>query len=201
MLRPHAGLVPSEATIEQIANHQILNAIGPYSAWFYVPTRREEQRLAYDASLQGHKALVIQYKRFSATGRVGLSKKQHQTLLANFPRGASPYVFYGVSTHPTYRTLQQQFSAGAGFFFGLGAVFVDAHDIPIGTPSFSVTGGHCPPGVTTRRSPIANRAYCLVCLVGGFLSCSIGARPEPEAAMVGAERVLLAHLNILWARV
>jgi hypothetical protein len=51
---PIPSSVASDYTVEQIANHQILCLISPYGAWFYVPAKREETRLAYVASLQGH---------------------------------------------------------------------------------------------------------------------------------------------------
>lgn len=62
-LFPNKTQVPSESTIEQLSNHQILNNVDPLRSWMFVPTRNEEDLLGYDASLQGYKALVIQYKR------------------------------------------------------------------------------------------------------------------------------------------
>ncbi|MGH9460506.1 MAG: hypothetical protein ACRD1X_04780, partial [Vicinamibacteria bacterium] len=76
---PNSQGVPSEATIEQLSNHHILNLLSPYGAWFFAPTRREERDLAYDASLQGYKALILQYKRLRPRG-AGVSIHRRQLL-------------------------------------------------------------------------------------------------------------------------
>ena len=200
--------VPSESTVEQIANHQILCLISPYGAWFYVPTKREEKRLAYDASLQGHKALVIQYKRFVPSkngGYVKLSAKQHSTFKSNFPATAKPYVFYAFSLHATYSQIQNEFSAGLGFFFGLRTVFVDAHSIPAGAKSISVR--HDPfLSVTSGRGRDAVPAWCLPSLISEFQTCNTGLRADllrelTQEGLSDTRRQTLPNLNILWARI
>jgi hypothetical protein len=209
---PTATLVPSESTVEQIANHQILCHVSPFGAWFYVPTRREEKRLAYDASLQGHKALVIQYKRFHPSkngGRVNLSIKQHRKLMSNFPKAATPYVFYGFALHANYGEIDTQFADGFGILFGLWTWFVDAHSVPVGAKSISVSARYLFPSITSGRAGTALSAWCLPTLVREFQSCKAGLRAESllelpqgrEEAVADTAQETLPHLNVLWARI
>ena len=205
---PTPTSVPSESTVEQIANHQILCLVSPYGAWFYVPTKREEKRLAYDASLQGHKALVIQYKRFipsNNSGRVNLSPKQHGQLKKNFPPAATPYVFYGFALHATYDQITTQFADGFGFLFGVWTVFVDVHSIPAGARSISVRFDPFL-SVMSGRGKASVPFWCLPTLVREFQSCKTGLRADlalelPREPNVDTRRQTLPNLNILWARI
>lgn len=208
---PIPSSVPSESTVEQIANHQILCLVSPYGAWFYVPTKREEKRLAYDASLQGHKALVIQYKRFNPSkngGHVKLSAKQHGQLKSNFPPAVMPYVFYGFALHANYDQITTEFANGFGFWFGVRTIFVDAHSIPAGAKSISVRYDPFV-SVTSGRPKESVSAWCLPTLVREFQSCKVGLRAEsllelPQGrgeAVADTTRETLPHLHVLWARI
>jgi hypothetical protein len=196
MFAPVPGEVPSEATIEQIANHQLLNIIGPYSTWFFVPTRHQERHLGYDASLSGQKALVIQYKRLSlrrapGTGSIKLSPRQHSTLLANFPPGPSPYVFYGFSLVRSYADLGARFSRGAGWLMGLETIFVDVHTIAAGI----------------KRMPwahIVTHGISLHDLAHNFLSCTAGIRveqPDNFIERIAHARERVRRINLMWSKV
>jgi hypothetical protein len=205
---PNLATVPSESTVEQIANHQILCLISPYGAWFYVPTKREEKHLGYDASLQGHKVLVIQYKRFVPSkngGHIKLSARQHKTLTDNFPAGSKPYVFYAFALHETYDQVKTEFSDGYGFLFGLRTIFVDAHSIPAGGKSVSVRYNHFP-SVTYGRASAAVNFWCLPTLVRQFQICETGLRWDLANELrrqrtVDTRRQTLPNLNVLWARI
>jgi len=202
---PNSAAVPGESTIEQIANHQILCLLSPFGSWFYVPTKREEKHLGYDASLQGHKALVIQYKRLivsKAGGRVNVSASQHSRLMSVFPRSIRPYVFYAFALHTNYHLITAEFSSGAGYLFGLRTIFVDAHSIPSGSrsisfrsnPSFSVTG-----------QKISLPYWNLPSMVRGFQNCNLGLRSElllesPFNENDSFRGKIFPNLNILWAR-
>jgi hypothetical protein len=205
MRKPFPTTPPSEATVEQIANHQILCLIASFGAWFYVPTRPEEQRLGYDASLQGHKALIIQYKRFRPAKRgasVGLSVSQHTTLTTNFPKKSTPYVFYAFALHPGYDEIRRQFDGGFGFLFGLSTLYIDAHSIPVGATSISVRYRDL--RLTAGRPKVDLSARCLPTLVREFQSCTSGLRAESfedGRETVIDRRVTIPHLNILWARI
>jgi hypothetical protein len=205
---PNPTSVPSESTVEQIANHQILCLVSPYGAWFYVPTKPEEKHLAYDASLQGHKVLVIQYKRFRPTkrgGSVRLSSKQHTKLKANFPSGPKPYVFYGFALHADYDQISTEFSDGLGFLFGLRTIFVDAHSIPAGAKSISVRYNPLL-SVTSGREKTGVSAWCLPTLIRELQACDTGLRADllaepPHNRVADTRGQVLPNLNILWVRI
>jgi hypothetical protein len=167
LLTPPHKKVPSEATVEQVANHQLLNLIGPHSSWFYVPTRNEENALGYDASLQGKKALVIQYKRFQPVrhgpgGSIRITSAQHATLMRNFPMASQPYVFYGFCSEQTYGDFAANFTGGAGWTLGSKLLFLDAHSIS-------------PPPYTLSWSTLSASAISLFKLALLFQRCTIGA--------------------------
>src|SRR5690606_10526030 len=127
---------PNEGTVEQLSNHRLLNVLGPDSAWFYVPTRNEELKLGYDASLQEHKALAIQYKRFmpyakKGGGRIEINGRQHRTLLRNFPRARSPYVFYAFCIQPSIAGLALLYRMGLGASITSDLYFIDIHSVPL----------------------------------------------------------------------
>lgn len=207
MLAPQPAIVPSESTIEQLSNHQLLSLVSPYGTWFYVPTRREEKRLRFDASLQGLKALVIQYKRLKATSAptVLLNAAQLHDLQAKYRPRRVPYAFIAFSHIANYAQLSQLFESGHGFVFGLMVHFVDIHSIP-STARSLVMSTPCQiiardAGRAGRRYPVAHET--LWSLVARFASCTVGL-PAEEVEEVGeperGDTVPLPHLNILWAR-
>jgi hypothetical protein len=205
-LIPNPNTVPSESTVEQIANHQILCLLSPFGSWFYVPTKPEENLLGYDASLQGQKALVIQYKRLhpSATGgRVNLSAGQHSLLTSLFPRSNRPYVFYGFAPHPTYSEINDEFSSGIGYLFGLRSIFVNAHSIPLGSRSISV---RFIPFQSVTAKKVSLPFWSVPSLVREFQACNLGLRSEllqepPFNEISVSGRKAIPNLNILWASV
>jgi hypothetical protein len=210
MRTPTPHQIPSESTVEQLANHHLLNLISPYGTYFFVPTRREERRLAYDASLQGRKALVIQYKRLHLTWRevpfIKIARRQLSDLVTNFPKGRSPYVFYAFSVVPSYGGLDALFNAGYGRGFGRHVYFVDAHAIPPATtmllagPSGMLAGQ----GVRSAvRAGVVVPSERLLSLADRFLACRVGLHSY-ELERIGrrtpdTEGGRLPHLNILWA--
>src|SRR5687768_6774696 len=106
---------PSESTVEQQGNHLLLLLLAPSPAWFFVPTKREEAKLGYDASLQGMKACLLQYKRARPLKRGGVSVKinpaQLSTLTSRCRRGGFPYVFIGVAEYRSYTHLSASTAA------------------------------------------------------------------------------------------
>lgn len=185
--------------------------LGPYSAWFFVPTRWEERRLAYDASWQGQKALVLQYKRFrpgkkSGKGSIALNPKQHDALTKNFPKMGVPYVFYGVCIEPTYERLGSYFQTNRGFVLGRRILFIDAHTIPLGATSVSL---EWPDRIIfrTRRKRVAvgRSPRPLLALAREFMLCSTGLKAELAIEISSPDRQVIStplpHLHILRARV
>jgi hypothetical protein len=206
MRSPIPSSLPSEGTIEQIANHQILSLLSPYGTWFYVPTKPEEKNLGYDASLQNHKALVIQYKRLHPNlrgARVNLSAGQHSTLRSLFPPAPKPYVFYGFALHETYDDIAAEFSSGFGFFFGMRTIFIDAHSIPTGARSISIKFN---PYISVSTMKTSLGHFVLPTLVNQFRTCNVGLRSEllnepPYNDVPTGKGKGLPNLNIMWGRV
>lgn len=201
MKNPTYSKAPSESTIEQLSNHHLLNELGPCDSWFFIPTKVEEKKLGYDASLQGYKALIIQYKAFtpnvsSGAGRISINQTQHKTLLKNFPKKSKPYAFYGFSTAPSYKHIANYYSTGTGCCsFGNTMIYIDIHDIPIGTTSINSSSLSC-------------KSYNLFELSSLFLKCKLGLRNEAMKESVEsnyfdaeAEGEEGSSLSILWANV
>lgn len=198
MPHPLSGLVPSEGTIEQLSNHFLLNQIGPESAWFYIPTKNEERKLGYDASLQANKLLVIQYKRLrpnkSGGGSIKINLRQHRTLIRKFPPQPNPYVFYAFSIFRDYAALSLPFSLNQGHRFGCSMIFVDAHSIPTGATSIS----------TKNLIRKGCWPYCLPSIAQLFLSCKVGLRFETDYFVEfdhQTDRENPGRINVLWARI
>lgn len=126
---------PSEATVEQLTNHFILEQLGSKRAWLYSPTRNQEKQLGFDARSMNAKTLVVQYKRIIRVNSdkgvsFGINSTQHRVLKARFPKRPHPYVFFAFSTYPDYGTLDADFQTkGAPTFFGR-SLFVDVWDVP-----------------------------------------------------------------------
>lgn len=203
---PKPNTIPSESTIEQLSNHHILNLISPYGAWFFVPTKPEERDLGFDASLQGYKALIIQYKRLEPSAKsVAINHRQLRDLQQNFPPASNGYVFYGFSLLSRYDDLAALFSAGSGVTFGAVMLFVDVHALPPTATSLALNGTF-DVGIRRQGSKAIHcyaKAECLFSLVRQFARCEIGLRAaeaEGRERVADRGRVPQPHLNILWAR-
>lgn len=141
-LKPIHTSVPSESTIEQMANHWLMNLRNPCYSWIYVPTRSEENYLGYDASLQGYKALAIQYKRLKPTRNIGsilINFKQHNSLVTNFPKLYKPCAFYAFSKYQNYSGIRDAYSRGRGMAFCREMVFFDIHSISPSSKSVTIS--------------------------------------------------------------
>jgi hypothetical protein len=180
---PKWSTPPSESTVEQLGNHLILVLLAPSPAWFFVPTKREEAQLGYDASLQGMKACVLQYKRARPLLRGGVSVKinprQLTVLTSRYGRGSAPYVFIGAAGYRSYIHISA--SAGASPLRRAELfVFVEAHAVPSGTTSIRFTSGGPgqPVGAQcfSKRNRIGNVLPCVTALglVDNLLRCNIG---------------------------
>ena len=176
---PVGPKVPSESTIEQMSNHHILMELGPFESWFFVPDKREEKGLGYDASLQGYKALVIQYKKLipSSTswpgGSIKIKTAQHKTLLTNFPKAKThiPYAFYGFALHHSYADIMSHMSLGGGRHIGMFFVYVDIHDVVV-----PKTKAGKEPKSFTLSSTILSKLdfHNLYSLCEQFMTCKVG---------------------------
>ena len=186
---------PSESTIEQLSNHHLLNLFDPCSSWFFVPTKREEKLLGYDASLQEYKALIIQYKAFHPNtkktgGSININTAQHKQLLANFPNCGIPYAFYAFSVIPDYKMLSSYYSSKSGCCnFSDNMVFIDIHDIPVGTKSFN------------NASLLSTKHYDLKTLATMCHACNIGIRNNVFSDLRIGDNEEINNLSILLAYV
>jgi hypothetical protein len=199
---PTAATVPSESTIEQLSNHELLQHIAIPSAWIFVPTRPEERTRGFDASSQNTKILIIQYKRLHVarwgTPYILLNSMQHKTLVTNFPamRSGNPYVFYGAATFPTYADLDSAAKARctqctwcngccSGSCVFESCIFFSAHDVPVGvrrvdlhpiSGSAKISFTHPVTGPGTGRS-----AFTGCELASKLRNCVIGRRANDKA--------------------
>ncbi len=137
MIKFPENTIPSELTVEVLTNHLLLSKINKPSAWIFVPTRREEKKIGYDASLQNIKVAVIQYKRLtvavpdSGAYRIKINENQHTDLLKNFPKVNMEYVFYAFSLCQTYEKINDCFTSKTSWDFLKQCVFINAHDLPL----------------------------------------------------------------------
>ena len=181
---PSLSKVPSEHTIEVLANHYLLNGISRARCWLFCPSTNEELLLGYDASAQNLKSLLIQYKaltyKSATSASIALDQIQHATLLANFPAKSWPYVFYGFCTHRTYAELDAGYKSPKAPEFFDNCLFIDAHSLPAGTSRlrYSFTANQVLPIVSNKATNSVPfiRGRELIC---GISSCSIGDRKEP----------------------
>jgi len=194
MYLPTYTNIPSESTIEQLSNHHLLNIFGACSSWFFIPTRHEENKLGYDASLQEHKALIIQYKAFHPNikggGIININIAQHNQLKSNFPSRATPYAFYAFSLITDYKTLSSYYASNSGCCkFSDDMVFVDIYDIPANSKSFNTA---------SLRSI---RHYNLNRLAKMCLSCGIGIRQEYFSELLILSDEENSNLSVIFAHV
>jgi hypothetical protein len=166
--------VPSERFVEQMGNHFLMNLIGPDHAYFHIPTQAQEKTLGYDASLQGFKTLVIQYKRLipnlpSYTGRIPIDTTQLANLQAKFPPAHQPYAFIGYCEYQTYNTITPLFSAGTGTKLSDRIVFIDIHSPTLAARPYqkSINSSLITPILGTEALKLPD-------LAGRFVACSVG---------------------------
>ena len=166
--------VPSERFVEQMGNHFLMNLIGPEHAFFHIPTQVQEKALGYDASLQGYKTLVIQYKRLipnSApyTGRVPIDPTQLVNLQSKFPRAHRPYAFIGFCEHQAYSTVTSLFSADTGSKLGDRIIFLDIHSTALATRQYDKSIN----SVLITKT-LGKEAFKLPDLARKFVECTVG---------------------------
>lgn len=187
---PRWNASPAESTVEQLANHLVLTLLFPRRAWMFIPTRREEKQLAYDAALQGMKLCIVQYKRAQrvlANGSLGVSLDGQQlaNLKKKFPARSNRYVFVGLCDLASYRDLALTVNAHGQLGPANHLYFVDVHALPAGCTTLRLTTAspvrppHVVPVVSRRASPPAP-VIGLPALVRSLIDCSAGAFLEGE---------------------
>ena len=210
---PLWSIAPSESTIEQLSNHVLLTLLAPQPAWMFVPTKNEEKDLGFDASLQGMKGCVVQYKRIRPLKRTGgvsarIDPAQLGVLHAAFPPLAHPYAFIAVGEFHSYKELASHVSRTGALAAGRHCCFIDIHRIPVSTTSLQVVRTHpTAPAVAqpfTTRTPGGPPTICLTVndLADRIASCSAGI-PATELANTRPSRdgiVVVGRLSILFAR-
>ena len=196
--------VPSERFVEQMGNHFLMNLIGPEHAYFHIPTQVQEKALGYDASLQGYKTLVIQYKRLipnSApyTGRVPIDPTQLDNLQIKFPSAHQPYAFIGFCEHQAYSTVTSLFSAGTGSKLGERILFLDIHSTTLATRPHAKSINSA---LITKA--LGQEAFKLPDLARKFVECSVGQFqsdiPEYQPRVAGSDLRSFGNLSLLHAK-
>ena len=196
--------VPSERFVEQMGNHFLMNLIGPEHAYFHIPTQAREKALGYDASLQGYKTLVIQYKRLipnSAlyTGRVPIDLSQLANLQSKFPRSHRPYAFIGFCEHQAYSTVTSLFSAGTGSKLGERILFLDIHSTALATRPYRKSINS-----VLITKVLGTEAFKLPDLARKFVECSVGQFqsdiPEGQPHVADSDLRSFGNLSLLHAK-
>lgn len=166
--------VPSERFVEQMGNHFLMNLIGPDSAYFHIPTQPQEKLLGYDASLQGFKTLVIQYKRLVPnispfSGRIPINTTQLLNLQSKFPKAIRPYAFICFCEHKEYSTITPLFSAGIGSKLSDRIIFLDIHSQTLASRPYPKSINS-----TLITKAIGTDAFRLPDLASKFVDCHVG---------------------------
>ena len=196
--------VPSERFVEQMGNHFLMNLIGPEHAYFHIPTQAREKALGYDASLQGYKTLVIQYKRLipnSAlyTGRVPIDLSQLANLQSKFPRAHRPYAFIGFCEHQAYSTVTSLFLAGTGSKLGERILFLDIHSTALATRPYRKSINS-----VLITKVLGTEAFKLPDLARKFVECSVGQFqsdiPEGQPHVADSDLRSFGNLSLLHAK-
>ena len=196
--------VPSERFVEQMGNHFLMNLIGPDHAYFHIPTQAQEKMLGYDASLQGFKTLVIQYKRLAPnllayTGRIPIDTTQLTNLQTKFPPANQPYAFIGFCEHQTYNTITPLFSAGDGRKLSKRIIFLDIH-----SPTLAARPYQNSINSKLITPVLGKEAFKLPDLAKKFVACSVGLFPsdslERQLYVADSELRSLGNLSVLHAK-
>ena len=196
--------VPSERFVEQMGNHFLMNLIGPDHAYFHIPTQAQEKSLGYDASLEGFKTLVIQYKRLIPNGppyvgRIPIETVQLANLQAKFPRAHQSYAFIGFCEHQAYSTITPLFSSGSGSKLGDRIIFLDIHPPTLAARPYlkSINSSLITPA-------IGKDAFKLPDLAKMFAACSVGLfqsdSPEGKLLLADSELRSYGNLSLLHAK-
>lgn len=179
--------IPSEHTVEVLANHYLISGIARARCWIFCPSTNEELLLGYDAATKNTKSVVIQYKALTYTSSNTVSAPidaaQLGTLLANFNAKTWPYVFYGFCTHRNYKEVDDGYKSNNSPEFFDNCIFVSIHDLPTGVSRlrYSFKTNTVLPIVSSKtKKPIHYlRGRELVC---GITSCKVGDRHiEPRS--------------------
>lgn len=212
-LFPSWSTAPSESTIEQLANHILLLLLHPRPAWFFVPTKREETHLGYDASLIGTKGCVLQYKRvWPLKGSDGVAATikpaQLSCLHTEFPKQAHPFAFIGLAEFRTYKDLANHVAAAGIVGAGAHCCVVNIHDLPFGTTSLRINRPH--PGARPIAQPYALRkpfgapASCLTVLelAQQLICCTAGVPARQLAEVISIDRDIgaVGRVSVLFVR-
>jgi hypothetical protein len=128
--------------------------------------------LAYDASLQGMKACLLQYKRGTPLVRsrgvsISLNSNQLATLTSKYRPGNSPYVFIGASEFWTYQEFGNAVLTSHPIARAHHVLYVDAHAIPPKATTLRLQRQH--PTGPPYAFPFGGRIQ-----VGGPLQCLNG---------------------------
>jgi len=196
--------VPSERFVEQMGNHFLMNLIGPNHAYFHIPTQAQEKALGYDASLQGFKTLVVQYKRLVPnsppyTGRIPIDTTQLANLQAKFLPAHQPYAFIGFCEHQAYNTITPLFCAGDGSKLSNRIIFLDIHSTTLAARPYqkSINSSLIVPVLGTE-------AFKLPDLASNFVACNVGLfqsdNPERQVRLADSELRRFGNLSLLHAK-
>lgn len=139
MAFPNFESTPSEATVANICNQELIRCLGDPHSWVLVPSNWEEATLGYDASLPGMKAAPIQYKSITPLERgiasCAINPSQHRVLVSQLAGNRRSEAFFAFSLSESYRNLGRRHRRGET----LGSfVFVDVLDVPVGSTRLSL---------------------------------------------------------------
>lgn len=184
--------MPSEHTVEVLANHHLMNGIARSRCWIFCPTTNEELLRGYDASTQNIKSIIIQYKALSyasaTTASVQVDQLQLSTLLAQFHPKKRQYAFYGFCIHRNYNEVDCGYKSAKSPEFFDNCLFVSIHSLPSGTTRlrYSFSADNVYPIVSNKKTPAVPflRGRELVC---GISSCEIGDRHMERISVVKFE--------------
>ncbi len=180
---PNPVNIPSEHTIENLSNHFLLKCLNNPKAWIFCPTPFEEKTIGYDASIQKHKIILIQYKRLEyiyATGdiKIKINPAQRVTFAAQAEGIPTDAAYYSCCVLPSYSTVSANFLAAPPQTYFNHCVFFKESDLPLGTTFISgnLAAGFDACGFGGVRlgyvPHITGPAFC-----ANIRACRIGGRP------------------------
>lgn len=198
MISPTPQNIPNETTVQDLSNHYLLSSLHSRSAWIYCPTRQEEIRLGYDASLQNGKTVLLQYKSLSYAGRylvsIRLDQRQLATLLTNFPQRTTPYLYYGFCDYRSYRELDNDFlTVGSPEFFR-HMLFIDIHSLAPNTHTIRRHNDGSMTGFPSQQQLIPVRGPRIA---QGIRTCTIGTPNSKNMLRTLRDRIRGFTLSVL----